>query len=121
MHRRLRRLPLFAALSGVPLGLGLVSSDAAAFGSSGSISSGSSVASSTVASLEDAPAASPEGLVQPVLLNEATLTYPDALLTLDPRPEGTVVVRFVVGVDGVPKELEVATACLLYTSPSPRD
>jgi TonB family protein len=46
-------------------------------------------------------------LVQPKLLNEATILYPEELLKQDPRPEGTVMVKYVVGVDGVPKELEV--------------
>ncbi len=54
------------------------------------------------------PAQTPADLVQPVLQNEASLEYPDSLLEIDPRPEGKVVVRFVVGVDGVPKELEIA-------------
>lgn len=54
--------------------------------------------------------ATPEGLTQPVLLNEATLEYPEGLLGLDEPPGGQVVIKYVVGVDGVPKELETVQA-----------
>ncbi|MEZ4426359.1 MAG: TonB family protein [Nannocystaceae bacterium] len=47
-------------------------------------------------------------LVQPVLQNSASIDYPASLLDADPRPEGRVVVKFVVGVDGVPKELSIS-------------
>jgi hypothetical protein len=49
----------------------------------------------------------PPELVQPKLLNETTILYPEELLDEDPRPGGTVVVQYVVGVDGAPKEIEV--------------
>lgn len=58
----------------------------------------------------EGPAPDPNKLQQPVLLNSATLEYPPELLELDPPPEGRVVVQFVVGVDGVPKELKVQQA-----------
>jgi TonB family protein len=50
----------------------------------------------------------PAGLQAPVLLNEASLEYPPELLELDEPPSGQVVIKYVVGTDGVPKELEVA-------------
>jgi hypothetical protein len=46
-------------------------------------------------------------LVQPVLENTASIEYPPELLELDPPPAGEVIVKLVVGTDGVPKELEV--------------
>ena len=49
----------------------------------------------------------PPELEQPRLLNEATILYPEALLDERPRPQGTVVLKYVVGTDGVPKEIEV--------------
>ena len=49
----------------------------------------------------------PEGYEPPALQNNAALTYPEELLQLPEPPSGTVVVRYVVGVDGIPKELEV--------------
>ncbi|MGB1013503.1 MAG: energy transducer TonB, partial [Nannocystaceae bacterium] len=49
----------------------------------------------------------PEGYTPPVLQNQASLEYPPALLKLDEPPGGQVVVKYVVGVDGVPKDLEV--------------
>jgi hypothetical protein len=49
----------------------------------------------------------PADLVQPVLQNSAEIVYPEALLRLDARPRGRVVVKVVVGVDGVPRELEL--------------
>lgn len=55
----------------------------------------------------DAPAAVPDGFVQPELLNEVELTYPADLAAQPNAPEGKVVVRYVVGIDGVPKELEI--------------
>ncbi|MGB1015518.1 MAG: energy transducer TonB, partial [Nannocystaceae bacterium] len=48
-------------------------------------------------------------LVHPKLTNEVSLSYPRELLEQTPRPEGQVVVKYVVGVDGVPKEIEVTT------------
>ncbi len=56
------------------------------------------------------PAEAPAQLVQPKLLNETTIIYPGELLDDDPRPQGTVVLAYVVGVDGVPKEIEVVEA-----------
>ncbi len=50
----------------------------------------------------------PAELVQPVLQNSAEIVYPEALLRLEPRPQGRVVVKLVVGVDGVPRELELS-------------
>ena len=52
----------------------------------------------------------PAELVQPVLQNSAEILYPDALRKLDPPPQGRVVIKLVVGVDGVPRELEVSQA-----------
>ncbi|MEZ4380525.1 MAG: energy transducer TonB [Nannocystaceae bacterium] len=62
------------------------------------------------AGLSGLPAAfaPPEGYEPPVLLNQATLTYPEELLKEDSPPEGQVVVKFVLGADGIPKEIEVA-------------
>ena len=54
-----------------------------------------------------AAAPSAAEVVQPALQNRATIEYPAELRALDPPPSGRVVVRLVVGVDGVPKELEV--------------
>jgi len=56
------------------------------------------------------PAEPAADLVQPVLQNSAEIVYPEALLRLDPRPRGRVVVKLVVGVDGVPRELELTQA-----------
>ena len=42
-----------------------------------------------------------------MLQNSVALEYPEALRRLPEPPEGQVVVKFVVGVDGVPKELEI--------------
>ncbi len=55
--------------------------------------------------LAAAPAAGE--VVQPVLQNRATIDYPAELRALEPPPAGRVVVKLVVGVDGVPKELEL--------------
>lgn len=58
----------------------------------------------------EAPAgeqAPPEGYTPPVLQNKVTLEYPPALLELEEPPGGQVIVKFVVGTDGVPKDLEV--------------
>ncbi len=57
-----------------------------------------------------ARAQDPAELVQPVLQNSAEILYPDALRRLDPPPQGRVVIKLVVGVDGVPRELEVSQA-----------
>ncbi len=54
-----------------------------------------------------APAQAEPELVQPVLQNSAELAYPEALRRLSPPPSGRVVVKLVVGVDGVPRELEL--------------
>jgi len=53
------------------------------------------------------PPASPAGLTNPVLRNEATLEYPEGLAALPDPPAGTVTVRYVVGVDGKTKEAEI--------------
>lgn len=45
-----------------------------------------------------------------MLLNEASLEYPPELLELDDPPGGQVIVKYVVGTDGVPRELEVVQA-----------
>ncbi|MEZ4454274.1 MAG: energy transducer TonB [Nannocystaceae bacterium] len=52
-------------------------------------------------------APAPEGYVAPKLENKVSFDYPQELLDLDPRPEGKVVIKYVVGVDGAPKDLEV--------------
>jgi len=49
----------------------------------------------------------PTELVQPVLQNSAEIVYPEALRRLTSPPEGRIVVKLVVGVDGVPRELEL--------------
>jgi hypothetical protein len=58
-----------------------------------------------------APAAgassTPEGLIQPVPLNRVSFEYPEELVGTEGAPAGRVIVKYVVGVDGVPKELEV--------------
>lgn len=79
---------------------------AIAFASNAEETSGSSTMSETTL----VQPAAPEELVQPVLNNKASLEYPASLLELDPRPGGKVVVRFVLGIDGIPKELEIAEA-----------
>ena len=55
-----------------------------------------------------AAAQTPAGYEAPVLQTSVTLDYPAALLAApeDP-PAGTIELRFVVGVDGVPREVEV--------------
>lgn len=54
-----------------------------------------------------ARAQDPAELVQPVLQNSAEIVYPEALRRLDPPPQGRVLVKLVVGVDGAPRELEL--------------
>jgi TonB family protein len=54
-----------------------------------------------------ARAQNPADLVQPVLQNSVELEYPEDLRRLPTPPQGQVVVKLVVGVDGVPRELEV--------------
>ncbi len=68
--------------------------------------------SSASAAVPGMPAAfaPPEGYEAPVLKNQATITYPPKLAELDDPPEGQVVIKFVLGVDGVPTEIEVAQA-----------
>ena len=56
---------------------------------------------------ESPPAAAPEGLVQPVALNRVSFEYPDDVATAEDPPSGRVVLKYVVGVDGVPKEIEI--------------
>jgi len=56
---------------------------------------------------DDDAAEAPEGLVPPTLLSTVEVTYPESLLGLDPPPEGTVDVEFVVGTDGAPKEIKI--------------
>ncbi len=46
-------------------------------------------------------------LVPPRVLNQVEVTYPEALLEAPNPPSGEVIVRLVVGTDGVPKELAV--------------
>lgn len=64
-----------------------------------------------VPALASGPAEDPgavlERIVRPELLNEATITYPPALAELESPPVGSVVVKFTIGTDGVPKELAV--------------
>ena len=55
-----------------------------------------------------APPASPaEELVPPKPKRSITVRYPEALLELDEPPAGTVIVEYVVGVDGKTRELEL--------------
>jgi TonB family protein len=54
-----------------------------------------------------ARAQDPAGLVQPALQNSTDLQYPESLRKLESPPSGQVVIKLVVGVDGVPKELAV--------------
>jgi hypothetical protein len=61
----------------------------------------------TAAPVGVARAQDPGALVEPVLLNRAEIAYPEALRKLTPPPQGRVVVKFVVGIDGAPRELEV--------------
>jgi hypothetical protein len=49
----------------------------------------------------------PGALVQPALQNSAEIVYPEALRRLAPPPQGRVLIKLVVGVDGVPRELEL--------------
>ncbi len=64
---------------------------------------------SAQASIPGLPAAfaPPEGYEPPRLLNQATITYPEQLLSADPPPAGQVIVKFVLGVDGVPSDIQV--------------
>lgn len=61
----------------------------------------------TAAPISAVQAAPAGALVEPVLLNRAEIAYPEQLRELSPPPQGRVVVKFVVGVDGAPRELEV--------------
>ncbi|MCB9752269.1 MAG: energy transducer TonB [Myxococcales bacterium] len=71
------------------------------------------VGASPAASARSAPyslaaPAPDEDYTAPVLKNQAApIDYPAALLELDPPPAGQVIIKYVVGVDGVPRELEV--------------
>ncbi len=58
-----------------------------------------------------AAAQTPAGYEAPILQSSVTLDYPAELLSAaeDP-PAGTIELRFVVGVDGVPREVEVTRA-----------
>ncbi|MGH1346232.1 MAG: TonB family protein [Nannocystales bacterium] len=53
------------------------------------------------------PSGPPPGLVMPVLEREVSFEYPEALAQQPEPPSGSVVVRFVVDVDGGTKEAEV--------------
>lgn len=68
------------------------------------------LARSATAAPPDDSASPPAELEQPRLLNQATILYPEELLDERPRPQGTVVLKYVVGTDGVPKEIEVLEA-----------
>ncbi|HFE46687.1 MAG TPA: hypothetical protein ENJ18_14525, partial [Nannocystis exedens] len=46
-------------------------------------------------------------LEAPVILEGATIDYPEELLLTDPPPAGQVLLKLVVGVDGVPAMVEV--------------
>jgi hypothetical protein len=65
----------------------------------------------TAGALASAPrgsrAQAPDQLVQPALLNRAEIVYPEPLRRLSPPPQGQVVIKLVVGIDGAPRELEV--------------
>lgn len=56
---------------------------------------------------EGGDAAGEAELVPPVVENSATIDYPPELLREDPPPSGQVVIKLVVGVDGVPGDVEV--------------
>ena len=56
--------------------------------------------------LNAAPASAPV-IERPVVLSEVRVDYPEALRSVDPPPQGRVVVELVVGVDGVPAEIKV--------------
>ncbi len=62
---------------------------------------------------EPGPPEQPEGPVPPELIEPVTFEYPAELLDRDPPPGGRITVQYVVGTDGVPKELE------LLESPDP--
>lgn len=68
------------------------------------------VARAAVQPAEGAPSGVPAGLEPPKLLTEFELAYPEALAQTEAPPSGRVIIRFVVGVDGVPKELRVEQA-----------
>lgn len=59
------------------------------------------------APLAEVHAQDPGALVDPVLLNSAEIAYPEALRRQARPPSGRVVVKFVVGIDGAPRELAV--------------
>ncbi len=48
-----------------------------------------------------------EGLVPPKAKRAIAVTYPEALLARAEPPAGTVIVQYVVGIDGLPTELEL--------------
>ena len=60
-----------------------------------------------VIGVRSAAAQTPAGYEAPVLQSSVVLDYPAALLTEPSPPAGTIELRFVVGVDGVPREVEV--------------
>ena len=57
---------------------------------------------------EEAAPGLPEGFVPAKVLNEVTVSYPEALAATENPPAGTVEVTYVVGIDGIPKELQVS-------------
>jgi hypothetical protein len=66
-----------------------------------------------------AAAQTPAGYEAPVLQSSVVLDYPAALLTEPSPPAGTIELRFVVGVDGVPREVEVTRASTPSSTPPP--
>ena len=68
-----------------------------------------------------APAQPPPGYEAPVLQNSVTLDYPAELRELPDPPAGRVEVRYVVGVDGVPRELEVTRSVHSVLDAAARD
>ena len=54
-----------------------------------------------------AAAQAPAGYEAPVLRDSLSITYPSALLALPEPPAGRIELKFVVGVDGAPREIEV--------------
>ncbi|MEE9384863.1 MAG: energy transducer TonB [Nannocystaceae bacterium] len=68
------------------------------------------VAGRTAAKSNAATPQQPDGFSAPQLLNAVSITYPAELTATEHPPQGTVIVRYVVGIDGHPLELSVTQA-----------